>query len=513
MSSPTRPPSVRKRQSMHISDLQTQLDQLVAENRRLEEANNNVEQSHRDISQRYDADGQALQVEIEERDEQLQEKDAELQQLRAMLEPLQREIARLTEMNGELTEARQNLIADTNNRYASMQREHSQTRQQWEDSSRELNALRKQHNELSGGMEGIVRKEISIALQDKNAEIRRLREELDAATQKIRALQSQILSSKTDNYLSAHDEDYFDTACQKLCQHVQQWVLRFSKYSDNRMCRLTSDIADEKIEGRLDNTILDGSDVDKLLGDRVRRRDVFMSLVMSMIWEYVFTRYLFGMDREQRQKLKALEKILLEVGPARAVAHWRATTLTLLSRRPAFATQRNLDTEAVAQEIFAVLSTLLPPPSQLESQILASLRNVLRLAVDLAIEMRTQRAEYIMLPPLQPEYDTNGDLVRKVHFNAALMNERSGEYSSNDELERTQSVVKMVLFPLVVKKGNEEGEGDDEIVVCPAQVLVAGAKTGKKVVRVLSGAMEIDEPRRSKQSLMSGIEGSGSNMI
>jgi hypothetical protein len=33
-----------------------------------------------------------------------------------------------------------------------------------------------------------------------------------------------------------------------------------------------------------------------------------------MIWEYVFTRYLFGMDREQRQKLKSLEKTLSEVG-------------------------------------------------------------------------------------------------------------------------------------------------------------------------------------------------------
>ncbi|GAB7346679.1 hypothetical protein MBLNU459_g1801t1 [Dothideomycetes sp. NU459] len=511
--SPTRPPSVRKRQSMHISDLQTQLDALVAENRQLQEANNNVEQSHRNISQQFDAEGQAFQVELEERDEQLREKDAEVQQLREMLEPLQQEIARLTEINADLTETKRNLLADTNNRYASIQREHSQTRQQWKESHRELESLRQQHNELTVGMEDIVRKEIAIAMQDRNAEIRRLREELETATQQIRALQSQILSSKTEDFLSAHDEDYFDTACQKLCQHVQQWVLRFSKYSDNRMCRLTSDLADEKIEARLDNTILDGSDVDKLLGDRIRRRDVFMSLVMSMIWEYVFTRYLFGMDREQRQKLKALEKILLEVGPTRAVAHWRATTLTLLSRRPAFATQRNLDTEAVAQEIFSVLSTLLPPPSQMETQILTSLRNVLRLAVDLSIEMRTQRAEYIMLPPLQPEYDTHGDLVRKVHFNAALMNERSGEHSSNDELERNMSVVKMVLFPLVVKKGNDEGEGEDEIVVCPAQVLVAGSKLGKKVVRVLSGAMEIDEPRRSKQSLLSGMDGGSANMI
>jgi len=33
-----------------------------------------------------------------------------------------------------------------------------------------------------------------------------------------------------------------------------------------------------------------------------------------MIWEFVFTRYVFGMDREQRQKLKSLEKALGEVG-------------------------------------------------------------------------------------------------------------------------------------------------------------------------------------------------------
>jgi len=41
---------------------------------------------------------------------------------------------------------------------------------------------------------------------------------------------------------------------------------------------------------------------------------VFMSVVMTMIWEFVFTRYLFGMDREQRQKLKSIEKTLMEVG-------------------------------------------------------------------------------------------------------------------------------------------------------------------------------------------------------
>lgn len=485
-------------------DLESRLDQLVEENRYLQEARNHVDQTQGGASHQRDedVDSQALYEALQSRDLQLQEKDAEIHQIRAILDSLQGELARLTEANGGLTEANRNLIDDANSRYGTLQAEHAHAHEQWQSSSRELDNLRQQHGQLTSGMEAIVQEEIANALGDKTAEIRRLREELDLATEQIRTLQQQIQESKPDDFLVSRDEDYFDGACQKLCQHVQQWILRFSKFSDNRVCRLSSELKDEKIEARLDNAILDGSDVDKLLGDRIKRRDVFMSVVMTMVWEYVFTRYLFGMDREQRQKLKALEKILAEVGPARAVAQWRATTLTLLSKRPAFATQCSLDTEAVAHEIFGALAALLPPPSNMEAQIMASLQNVLRLAVELSIEMRTQRAEYIMLPPLQPEYDTNGDLVRKVHFNASLMNERSGQYNSNEELEQERAIVKIVLFPLVVKKGDESGEGEEEIVVCPAQVLVQGGKT-KKVVRVMSGAMEIDDPRRSRQSLVS----------
>jgi hypothetical protein len=58
-----------------------------------------------------------------------------------------------------------------------------------------------------------------------------------------------------------------------------------------------------------------------------------MSVVMTMISEYVLTRYLFGIDREQRQKLKQLEKNLGEAGSASAVHRWSALTLTLLSKR------------------------------------------------------------------------------------------------------------------------------------------------------------------------------------
>ncbi|KAF2088539.1 hypothetical protein K490DRAFT_72939 [Saccharata proteae CBS 121410] len=485
---------------MHIMDLETRLDQLSSENRLLQEAKARAEEQMQDANFNRDVgDGQIAEA-VEARDLQIREKDEEIARIRDMIHNLNQDISRLSEANASLTLANKNLTADTNQRYATLQAESQEAYDQWQQSAKQLEELRQQHSTLAAGMEETVRHEIALHLQDKDTEIHRLKAELANATEQVKALQAQILSTKQqgESFLTIRDEDYFDSACQQLCQHVQQWVLRFSKFSDTRACRLSSDIRDEKIEARLDNAVLDGSDVDMLLADRVRRRDVFMSVVMTMVWEYVFTRYLFGMDREQRQKLKALEKTLTEVGPQRAVAQWRAITLTLLSKREPFLAQRAQDTEAVVQEIHNTLATLLPPPPHLEAKIIDSLRGVMRLAVNLSIEMRTQRAEYIMLPPLQPEYDTNGDLLRKVHFNASLMNERSGETSSNEDLEAKSAVVKMVLFPLVVKKGDDLGEGEDEIVVCPAQVLVAKSRENRKVVRVLSGAMEID--RRSQGS-------------
>lgn len=145
----------------------------------------------------------------------------------------------------------------------------------------------------------------------------------------------------------------------------------------------------------------------------------------------------------------------------------------MLSRRAAYAEQRSRDSEAVAQEIFDTLHSLLPPPPHLAAEILGALGDVIRGAVDLSVDMRTQRAKYIMLPPLQPEYDENGELCRHTYFKASLMNERSDGSVSNKELEAQKAVVRLILFPLVIKKGDDSGFGNEEVVVFPAQVLVS----------------------------------------
>ncbi|KAH7376039.1 hypothetical protein B0T11DRAFT_16165 [Plectosphaerella cucumerina] len=474
---------MRRRQSMQVLDLESRVEQLTAENRMLAEAKAQADAAYNSRSHGALAD-----------------RDSEIDQLRQSLDFLQKEVARLTEVNDGLNSANAQLASQQNDRFRTLETQHSET-------SRALEASRASFGTFETD------------LASKDAEIERLKSELEQAKAQIRTMQQQILDSKAGdaNFLRLRDVDHFDHRCQQLCSHAQQWVLRFSKFSDMRACRLTSEINDEKVIDRLDNSVLDGYDVDTYLGDRVKRRDIFMSMTMNMIWEFVFTRYLFGMDREQRQKLKSLEKLLTEVGPARAVRQWRAVTLTLLSKRPTFKEQRDLDTEAVVQAVFHTLSKVLPPPSNLEDQILSQLRRVMREAVDLSIEMRTQRAEYMMLPPLQPTYDEDGELAETVTFNAALMSERSGDKSLPDgqALEAQGAVVRVVLFPLVVKKGDDDGEGDDEIVVCPAQVLVQRSQDKRRSARLLTpssdagGASLLGAPTLTNRSdvSMGGMSG------
>ena len=509
--SPTRPPSVRRRQSMQVLELESRNDRLTAENRQLHEAKLRAERDFEETAHHRDQEVASYCEAIESRETWLRQKDSQLSQLKQTIENLQAQVAQLHEVNQELHASSRGLT-DHQEQYTRLEGEHAETHQKWQQSTRELEDLRQQHAQLSAGMEDIVRHEVTTSLESKNLELHRLQSDLSSAQTQIQTLQAQILASKhntpSSDSLLSRDEDYFDSLCQSLCSHVQQWVLRFSKFSDSRACYLASEIRDEKIVDRMENAILDGSDVDAYLADRVKRRDVFMSMVMTMTWEFIFTRYLFGADREQRQKLKALEKTLSESpsNSRQAIHKWRATTLHLLSKREAFVKQRETDTEAVMHQIYSTLATILPPPSPLVPQIQSSLAKVLTLAVDLSIEMRTQRFEYVMLPPLQPEYDTNGDLARKVYFNAALMNERGSEAGGvgNEELERRGAVVRMVLFPLVVRKGEvgEGGEGQvEEIVVCPALVLCAdagadgreGKGKGKKTVRTVSqrGSVEM----------------------
>jgi hypothetical protein len=442
---------VRRQQSMQLTILEAQLEVLRAENRNLAV-----------LKQEETEKLNALRIEAAD---SVDEKD-DLQNHKKTIEWLNKEIDRLRDVN-------QGLLA-TN---ATLNERSDQQAAQYQSILRKSQQENVANEDKCDNAENLSLPENSVdrTTHDKDLEIEALKLELNSAHSQIRALEVQIRTfGKNDSEsIRERDTDYFDIACQTLCRSVEQWIFRFSKFSDKRPCRLTLDITQDRLIERLNGAVLDGSNVNDHLSDRVARRDVMMSMTMSMIWEYIFTRYLFGMDREHRQKLKNLEKLLLEVGPRQAVAQWRAMTISLFMKRPEFVKQREQDTEAVVQVIFDSLSEILPPPTHVAEQLQDQLRRVCDSAVELSLQMRCEPAEYTMLPPLQPEYNAEGGLARKVMFNSALMSVRCGAYQENDPLESGTAVVRMVLFPLVVVDEEQKGPGDGDTVVFPAQVLLA----------------------------------------
>ncbi|XRM40615.1 hypothetical protein ABZX51_003924 [Aspergillus tubingensis] len=197
-----------------------------------------------------------------------------------------------------------------------------------------------------------------------------------------------------------------------------------------------------------------------------------MSVTMTMIWEFIFMRYLFGLEQPIRSGIKQLEKELGQTLPHETVNRWRATTLTLLAQDE-LEQQQERDIQAISITIIDTLMSILSERSPYKPRLREELEEVLRLAVQLSVEMRTQLAEYIMLPPLQPEYDSQGNLTSQIFFNASLMHDESGVYASDEQAQSEQAIVRSVPFPLVVKKGDDDGKGDEEVVVYPARVVVS----------------------------------------
>lgn len=153
----------------------------------------------------------------------------------------------------------------------------------------------------------------------------------------------------------------------------------------------------------------------------------------------------------------------------------------LLSATPTFGSKRVAEAEEVVNTIFRLLSYLLPPPPRYTNLALESLRGPIQHAIQLAIEMRTQRAEYVVKRPPRPEYGDSGDIANVIPFKASVMQNCGTEPASDEELEAEGATVKLVLFPLVIRRGNEHGENyHTEVIVLPMQVLINRPEVSSK---------------------------------
>lgn len=155
------------------------------------------------------------------------------------------------------------------------------------------------------------------------------------------------------------------------------------------------------------------------------------------------------------------------------LAHWRALTLTICSKHPKFVEQQNRVTTVVAHEIFSVLAEISPPPPYQQLNLRASAQDLVQKAADPSVEMRTQRAKYTVLLPLEAEYEPNGALARGEPFNPDFMEERTREAISDIQLEERRATLRFFLFPLVTRGGEGTNLLNNDVVIFPAQVVVS----------------------------------------
>ncbi|KAG0639027.1 hypothetical protein HOY80DRAFT_886942 [Tuber brumale] len=485
--SPTRPPSIRRRQSLQIVDLENRLQTLAAENTDLTHDKANVEKSLNEAIARGKSEAKALSLDLEEKKTLLEEKDSQIEELQRKIEWYRTEVTRLSQTNDSLNQTNTALSTSYKLSYAALKAKYDKKQEAMLKLSDEHLELQRNFTEMQTGMESIIRTELS----EKDTELERLRVELERAREEVRKLQNKLSARQTNKYVDTKDIAYFNSSCKNIFQSVKIFCKQFSSFSTGKKCVHVHRIADETMRDRVEAVMLDDRGVRRMLKEEKRRPEVFMAIVMRMVWELVFTRYLFGLEAEERRKLLSLEKILTDVGAPAAVHQWRATTLTLLSQRPAFPPKRNADIESVVATILSQLSTLLPPPQQYTQLAHSSLASIITSAVSLAIDMRTQRAEYVMLRPPAPTYDENGDVNNTVPFISSRMANRGSDPATDAELEAEGATVKAILFPMVIRRGDEYGERyERESVVLKMQVLVnrpqlrsesrAGARPGRE---------------------------------
>jgi hypothetical protein len=462
--SPTRPPSIVRVQSLKVMNLEKKVDTLHTENAILVQRNNSLSVAN---ATHKEAEA-ALNVKLEDAQKVLEEKKSEIEELNKKLAWYKEEVARLVDNNKGLVKNNKGLSAAYKMSQANFTMRLENKTTALEELSKEHEVLKERYAKLEINSQS---DSLSKEIEQKNAELALLRAELQKAREEVRSLERKVMARQSNRYLDIKEPAHFAASSEALFQEVQKWCEDFSRLSAGRRCITVHRITDDAIRERFESVMLDDRGVRNMLKDESRRATALSAILMRLIWEFVFTRYLFGLEPEERQKLLLLERTLAEAGEPPAVHQWRATTLTLLIQRSSFRGNLMSATETTLNDIMAHLNQILPPPPQHAATVISTLRTLITHAVQLALEMRTQRAEYVMQRAPWPEYDDHGEIANTVSFDAARMHAVDG--ASDADLQQERVTVRCVLFPLIIRHGNEFGEEyENEHVVYPMQVLV-----------------------------------------
>lgn len=316
-SSPTRPPSIRRRQSLKLVDLEQKVEILGADNSTLVQEKANLEKSLAHTKLMHHQSTAALTDKLNASSKVLQDKNSEIEELNRKLAWYHEEVARLTSANDSLSNINASLQAAHKEERANLTKRHEQREDELLQLTKEYAELQAQFKKLQSGR-GAAEHVIHAEIQRKDAELALLRTELQKAREEVKSLERKVMARQSNRYLDIKDPAHFAASANALFQDLRNWCNEFSSYSAGRRCIHVHRVTDEAVKDRFEQVMLDDRGVRRMLKDESRRPQALTAIMMRLIWEFVFTRYLFGLETEERQKLLSLERTLAEVGMYRA---------------------------------------------------------------------------------------------------------------------------------------------------------------------------------------------------
>ena len=378
--SPTRPHSMRRKQSMQLLDMQAQMaamaEELAAARQEKAVILQAKEAAERNLDEARREAGKAQQYK------------AQVEEVRGLLESMALK-------NTDLTRQTLGLQAQLEERDNSAQATiAAAVAAAIADKEQELVQLRQRVERLSHDWSGDER------------EIEELEQII--ATQKLEIAslkQSRTTSSVVNDsdYLAeyARDDAYFEQSCQKLFRGVWRWIHAFS----DRRKHSVSDLEDIKSleDPRIYAWLKDAftGNPSSYLADLDKRRLILMALTMSLFHHYIFSKHFFGLTKDQEEASKVFEIVVDDSDISNSeFRHWRAQQFCLFSKSRNYSIQRNQEVIGVTNSVMRKLSDVLPQPSSSPSDeqrtriLIEELKIIVKKAAELSNDMRRQSTKY-----------------------------------------------------------------------------------------------------------------------
>lgn len=376
--SPTRPHSMRRKQSMQLLDMQAQMAAMAEELAAARQENSVIlqakEAAERNLDEARREAGKAQQYK------------AQAEEVRGLLESM-------TLRNTDLTRQTLDLQVQLDQRDSSVQETIAATvAAAIASKEEELTQLRQRAERLSHDWSGDER------------EIEELEEIIATQKSEIASLkQSRPTSSAGPDYLQEYSRDdaYFEQSCQKLFRGVWRWIHAFS----DRRKHSVADIEDIKTleDPRIYQWMKDAftGNLSSYLADLDKRRLILMALTMSLFHHYIFNKHFFGLTKGQEEASKVLEMVVDDSDISDSEFRlWRAQQFCLFSKSRNYSTQRNQEVLGVTESVMRKLSNVLPQPSSSPSDgqrtriLIEELKIIVKKAAELSNDMRRQSTKY-----------------------------------------------------------------------------------------------------------------------